>query len=103
VRHSENGLRSGKPAFKRSGKNALKEYRNSISPLFIAGNLKGIFGDWQGAVFRYFQRLGGFDMQVALRKRKLDPIGMKAVPNRQKNRVLNAANPILGIIDPNSQ
>ena len=42
-------------------------------------------------------------MQVALRKRELDPVGMKAVPNRQKNRVLDVANPILGIIDPSSQ
>ena len=42
-------------------------------------------------------------MQVALRKCDFDPIGMKAVPNRQKNRVLDIANPIFGIIDPHPQ
>ena len=42
-------------------------------------------------------------MQVALGKGDFDPIGMKAVPNLQKDRVLEIANPIFGIIDPDPQ
>ena len=42
-------------------------------------------------------------MQVALRECDFNPIGMEAVPNRQKNRVLDIGNPISEIIDPNPQ
>ena len=69
----------------------------------MAGNFRGIFRPRLGVIFEYFQRHGTFDMQVTLRKCDFDPIGMKAIPNRLKNRVLDIGNPILGIVYPNPQ
>jgi hypothetical protein len=69
----------------------------------FALHLLGNLSRWLTTIFEYFQRRSAFDMQVALRKYDFDPIGMKAVPNRQENHVLDIANPVFGIAGPEAQ
>jgi hypothetical protein len=54
-------------------------------------------------IYQYVHRHCDFNMQVALRKSDYNATFMKAVPSRQKNRVPDISNPILGIIDSHSQ
>ena len=56
----------------------------------IAGNFLGIFCDWLGVIFQYFQRDSVFDMQITLRKCDFNPIGMATYPAGTAKRVIKS-------------